>query len=129
MTAFCNSETVSSPLMTFARRDEVKFITTILAALISASHSLRTSSLASGWPAFAKARFAFPSWPRENPACGGCAVVSAVSVASLTASSVAEVSFKDGGDKRLRCLETLLKARHCTIWVVKKPDIADIAYS
>jgi hypothetical protein len=41
-------------------------MTEMLAALISASHFFRTSSLASGWPAFAKARLAFPSWPREN---------------------------------------------------------------
>jgi hypothetical protein len=43
---FCSSETVSSPLITFARRDEVKSITTTFAALISDSHFLRISSLA-----------------------------------------------------------------------------------
>jgi len=81
--------------MTFASRLDVNSMTTTLAALISASHFLRTSSLASGSPAFAKARLAFPSWPRVNWACAGCSFVSAASGTPLTA------SFGDRGDNSI----------------------------
>jgi hypothetical protein len=44
-----SSEAFSSPLITFASRDELNFITATSAALISANHSFKTSSLAAGW--------------------------------------------------------------------------------